>query len=60
VNQSDLSYLANYLYFGGPEPVPLLAGDTNGDCEVNQSDLSYLANYLYFGGPEPVACPESL
>jgi hypothetical protein len=56
VNTADLSYLANYLYFNGPEPEPLLAGDANGDCEVNTSDLSYLANYLYFEGPEPQYC----
>jgi subtilisin family serine protease len=57
INPADLSYLANYLFFGGPEPVPLLAGDTNGDCVVNPADLSYLANYLFFAGPDPQACP---
>jgi immune inhibitor A len=56
VNTADLSYLANYLYFNGPEPQPLLAGDANGDCGINSSDLSYLANYIFFGGPEPQYC----
>jgi hypothetical protein len=56
VNTADLSYIANYLYFGGPPPSPLLAGDSNGDCDVNTADLSYLANYLFFGGPSPQFC----
>jgi hypothetical protein len=56
INPADVSYLANYLYYGGPSPSPLLSGDVNGDCVVNTADLSYLANYLFFGGPDPQYC----
>ena len=53
VNSADLSYLANYLFFGGPSPVSMWAADVNGDGSVNSADLSYLANFLFFGGPPP-------
>jgi 5-hydroxyisourate hydrolase-like protein (transthyretin family) len=57
VNISDIVYLINYLYHGGPEPVPfLLAGDVNCDGSVNISDIVYLINYLYQGGPAPQDC----
>jgi len=56
LNLADLSYLANYIFSGGPEPVPYLAGDVNGDCLVNSADLSYLSQYLFSGGPSPLVC----
>jgi hypothetical protein len=56
VNMADLSYLAAYLFFGGPPPVDLNCADVNGDGFVNMADLSYLAAYLFFGGPPP-NCP---
>lgn len=56
VTAADLTYLANYLFAGGPAPDPLLAGDANGDCTVDANDLSYLANYLFNGGPPPQHC----
>jgi hypothetical protein len=51
VNASDLNYLAEFLYAGGPAPVSPL--DPNQDGVWNAEDLSYLANYLYSGGPPP-------
>jgi hypothetical protein len=56
VNMADLSYLAAYLFFGGPPPVDLNCADVNGDGFVNMADLSYLAAYLFFGGATP-NCP---
>jgi hypothetical protein len=56
VNMADMSYLANYLFFGGPPPVSMWAADVNGDGTVNTADLSYLSNFLFFGGP-PLNCP---
>ena len=56
ITQSDLNYLANYLFQGGPAPDPFLAGDANGDCDVTTVDLVYLANYLFSGGPPPQYC----
>lgn len=54
---SDLIFLVNYLFMGGPPVSPALTGDLNGDCLVDLSDLIYLVNYLFMGGPGPrVGC----
>jgi hypothetical protein len=51
---SDVVLVINYLFKGGPEPLPeLLAGDANCDGEVTISDIIYLINYLFKGGPAP-------
>jgi len=61
VTISDVTYLINYIYKGGPPPLcapePYLAcGDVNSDGHVSVSDVVYLINYLYKGGP-PSDCP---
>ncbi|HVP35366.1 MAG TPA: dockerin type I repeat-containing protein, partial [Terriglobales bacterium] len=48
---SDVVYLVNYLFKGGPEPW-LYYCDANGDCQVTVSDVVYLVNYLFKGGPQ--------
>jgi hypothetical protein len=53
INASDVVYLINYLFIGGPAPNPLGAGDINCDGLVNASDVVYLINYLFIGGPPP-------
>ncbi len=54
IDLGDVLYLINYLYKGGPEPLPLwIVGDVNCDILVDLGDLLYLINYLYKGGPEP-------
>jgi len=53
IDISDVVYLLNYLFVGGPAPVPLAAGDANSDGVVDASDLVYLLNYLFVGGPPP-------
>lgn len=52
VNVTDLVYLVNHLFGGGP-----MAGnaDCNGDGSVNVADLFYLMNYLFAEGPAPGA-----
>jgi M6 family metalloprotease-like protein len=50
---SDVIYLINYLFKGGPPPVESLVGDVNCDGMVNVSDVAYLINYLFKGGPLP-------
>jgi len=56
INLADASYLANYLFSGGPPPSYMDSGDVNGDGLINLADLSYLMNYLVGGGPPP-DCP---
>ena len=53
VNGSDVVYLINYLFIGGPAPDPLELGDVNCDGVVNGADVVYLINYLFLGGPPP-------
>ena len=53
INVSDVIYLINYLYKGGPQPVPLESGDANSDGIINSADIVYLINYLFVGGPPP-------
>jgi hypothetical protein len=53
INISDAVYLINYIFNGGPAPVPLAAGDPNLDGAVNIADAVYLINYIFKGGPAP-------
>jgi hypothetical protein len=53
VDVSDVVYLINYLFKGGPAPYPLVAADVDGDCDRDISDVIYLINYLFKGGPPP-------
>jgi hypothetical protein len=53
INVTDVIFLINYLYIGGPAPVPLMTGDVNCDGVVNTVDVIYIINYLYIGGPSP-------
>lgn len=53
IDVADVIFLINYLYIGGPVPVPLMTGDVNCDGVVNSADVVYLINYLYIGGPSP-------
>ncbi len=56
---SDVVFLINYLFKGGPAPEPLNLGDVN-FCKQNPpvepgqptvADVVYLVNYLFKGGP---------
>jgi hypothetical protein len=54
VNVTDVVYLINYLFIGGPPPVPILqVGNVNRDGVVNSADVVYLINYLFISGPAP-------
>ena len=50
---SDVIYLINYLFRGGPPPLPPEIGDVNHDAKITVSDVIYLINYLFKGGPPP-------
>jgi hypothetical protein len=55
INSSDIVYLINFLFKGGPAPDPLESGDVNCDEGVNSADVVYLINYLFKDGPVPCA-----
>lgn len=56
INVADLTYLVDFLFFGGPAPPCLEEGDVNGDSAINVADLTYLVDYLFFGGDPPAPC----
>ncbi len=57
INIGDITYLVNYLFKGGPPPVPVLdMGDANCDKRVTIVDTVYLVSYLFKGGPPPSLC----
>lgn len=54
---SDLTYLVNFLFQGGPEPPCNEEADfTDGSDIVTLADLVYLVSYLFRGGPPPPPC----
>ncbi|MDP3023916.1 MAG: M14 family zinc carboxypeptidase [candidate division Zixibacteria bacterium] len=50
---SDVVFIINYLFKGGPAPSPLYIADANCDTKVSVSDAVHLINYLFKGGPPP-------
>lgn len=57
VNISDAVYMVNYIFGGGPLPVPVPeTGDADGSCATSISDAVYLINYVNAGGPPPPIC----
>lgn len=53
IDISDVVYLINYCYKGGPAPNPLLKGDVTADGLVNANDIIHLINYLFRNGMPP-------
>jgi Bacterial Ig-like domain (group 1)/Dockerin type I domain len=51
VDVSDVFYLINALFAGGPPPVGCV--DANTDGHVDIGDVFFLINYLFAGGPAP-------
>jgi hypothetical protein len=59
VDIDDVVYLINYIFGGGPEPVPELgAGDADCSGSIDIDDVVYLINYIFGGGPAPCPCEE--
>jgi hypothetical protein len=53
---SDIVYLINYLFVGGPAPNPYSEGDVTCDGIIDITDLVFLLNYVFINGPEPRCC----
>ena len=53
VNIGDAVYIVNYIFKGGPAPVPYEAGDANRDGTANVGDAVYIINYIFKGGHAP-------
>ena len=55
---SDLTYMVDYLFNSGSEPIPLIdAGDFNCSFDIGISDLTTFVNYLFESGPSPSCNP---
>lgn len=57
INIGDLTYLTDYIFFGGDPPPCPEEGDVDGNGAINVGDPAYLTEYLFFGGPPPPPCP---
>ncbi len=61
VDVNDLTYLAAFLFLGGPPPVCAAEGNLDGVIgvggAVDVADLIYLVAYLFLGGQPPMPCP---
>jgi len=53
VSVSDVVYEINFLFKGGPKPIPSEVGDVNCDNTSSVSDVVYTINFLFKGGPKP-------
>jgi hypothetical protein len=58
IDISDLVYLIDYIFTGGPQPPCMAEADLAGpEDQIDISDLVYLIDYVFLGGPPPPACP---
>ena len=57
VNIADLTYLVDYIFFGGSPPPCPEEGDVDASGAVIVADVTYLVEYIFYGGPAPAACP---
>ncbi len=59
VNVGDAVYMINFVFNGGPAPIPypICSGDANCDCQANVGDAVYIINYVFKAGPPPCDCP---
>jgi len=54
INLTDIIWLVNFVFKGGPAPNPLFLGDPNANCSVNLADIVYLVNYVFKSGTAPL------
>ena len=53
---SDLVYLVEWMFVGGPEPPCFEEADIDGSGISDISDLLMLVDYFYREGPSPAGC----
>ena len=58
IDISDLVYLVDYMFTGGPLPPCMEEGNVNALDGIDISDLVYLVDYAFNGGPPPPPCGE--
>jgi len=55
VSIGDAVFIINYIFGGGPPPVPLLGADADCSGGVSIGDAVYLINFIFGGGSAPCA-----
>lgn len=59
VDITDLVYLIDYVFGGGPVPVSMNSADVDASCEIDISDITYLVSYYFqTGSPPQAGCVE--
>jgi len=53
VDIDDVVYLIDYLFTGGPPPMPLASGDVDCSGYIDIDDVVYLIDYLFTSGYPP-------
>jgi len=53
VTSADIVFLVNFVFKGGPAPVPLSYGDVDLSCHISAGDIIYLVNFVFKSGPPP-------
>lgn len=54
ITSADIIYLVNYVFKGGPAPLPSpIEGDVTCNGTVSSADIISLVNYVFKGGPPP-------
>jgi hypothetical protein len=56
IDISDLVYLVDWMFTGGPPSCCFEEVDMNCDGTLDISDLVYLVDYMFNGGPPPCPC----
>jgi len=46
-------YIINYIFSGGPEPVPYESGDADCSGGIDIDDVVHLIGYIFSGGFDP-------
>lgn len=57
IDISDLVYLVDYMFTGGPPPPCMEEGNIDGAGDLDISDLVYMVDFMFSGGPTPPGCP---
>lgn len=52
---TDMVYIINFIFGGGPEPTPNPIGSGDADCNgvVSMNDATTISNFIFSGGPPP-------
>ncbi len=54
LTSADIIYLVNYIFKGGPTPIPCIAlGDNNCSGTITSADIIWMTTHIFKGGPPP-------